>query len=85
MKTFLNDTEKNTYNWTHSDSNNVNHLVSVRDIWNLNVDDIFLVLGRDDKKKNGNSIYFDIENQVVGIDNNHSFFFIELEKEFSSY
>jgi hypothetical protein len=49
------------------------------------VDDIFLVLGRDDKKKNGNSIYFDIENQVVGIDNNHSFFFIELEKEFSSY
>jgi acetyl-CoA carboxylase carboxyl transferase subunit beta len=85
VKTFLNDTEKNTYNWTHSDSNNVNHLVSVRDIWNLNVDDIFLVLGRDDKKKNGNSIYFDIENQVVGIDNNHSFFFIELEKEFSSY
>jgi len=50
VKTFLNDTEKNTYNWTHSDSNNVNHLVSVRDIWNLNVDDIFLVLGRDDKK-----------------------------------
>ena len=76
MKTFLNDTEKNTYNWTHSDSNNVNHLVSVRDIWNLNVDDIFLVLGRDNNnKKNGNSIYFDIENQVVGIDNNHSFFF----------
>jgi len=73
VKTFLNDTEKNTYNWTHSDSNNVNHLVSVRDIWNLNVDDIFLVLGRDNKKKNGNSIYFDIENQVVGIDNNHSF------------
>jgi acetyl-CoA carboxylase carboxyl transferase subunit beta len=76
VKTFLNDTEKNTYNWTHSDSNNVNHLVSVRDIWNLNVDDIFLVLGRDNKKKNGNSIYFDIENQVVGIDNNHSFFLL---------
>jgi hypothetical protein len=35
-------------------------------------------------EKNGNSIYFDIENQVFGIDNNHSFF-IELEKEFSSY
>jgi hypothetical protein len=43
--------EKNTYNWSHSDNSNVNHLVSVRDIWNLNVDDTFLVLGRDNKKK----------------------------------
>ena len=28
----LNDTEKNTYNWSHSDSSNVDHLVGVRDI-----------------------------------------------------
>nr|YP_009686016.1 acetyl-CoA carboxylase beta subunit [Populus davidiana x Populus alba var. pyramidalis]QDR24763.1 acetyl-CoA carboxylase beta subunit [Populus davidiana x Populus alba var. pyramidalis] len=79
----LNDTEKNTYNWSHSDSSNVDHLVGVRDIRNLNVDDTFLVLGRDNKK-DGYSIYFDIENQVFGIDNNHSFL-SELEKEFSSY
>nr|YP_009474869.1 acetyl-CoA carboxylase carboxyltransferase beta subunit [Salix chaenomeloides]AVK42179.1 acetyl-CoA carboxylase carboxyltransferase beta subunit [Salix chaenomeloides] len=79
----LNDTEKNTYNWSHSDSSNVDHLGGVRDIRNLNVDDTFLVLGRDNKK-DGYSIYFDIENQVFGIDNNHSFL-SELEKEFSSY
>uniref|UniRef100_A0A6N2KM81 Ribulose bisphosphate carboxylase large chain n=3 Tax=Mesangiospermae TaxID=1437183 RepID=A0A6N2KM81_SALVM len=41
----LNVTEKNTYNWSHSDSSNVDHLGGVRDIRNLNVDDTFLVLG----------------------------------------
>jgi len=79
----LNDYKKNTYNWSHSNSSNVDHLVGVRDIQNLNVDDTFLVLGRDNKK-DGYSIYFDIQNQVFGIDNNHSFF-SEVEKEFSSY
>ena len=57
----LNDIEKNIYNWSYSDSSNVDYLVGVRDIWNLNVDDIFLVLGRDNKK-DGYFIYFDIEN-----------------------
>jgi hypothetical protein len=42
------------------------------------VDDSFLVLSRDNKK-DGYSINFDIENQVFGIDNNHSFF-SEVEK-----
>ncbi|KAB5537841.1 hypothetical protein DKX38_015374 [Salix brachista] len=37
----LNVTEKNTYNWSHSDSSNVDHLGGVRDIQNLNVDDTF--------------------------------------------
>jgi len=79
----LNDIEKNTYNWSYSDSSNVDHLVGVRDIQNLNVDENFLVLGRDNKK-DGYSIYFDIKNQVFRIDNNHSFS-SELENKFSSY
>jgi acetyl-CoA carboxylase carboxyl transferase subunit beta len=84
VKTFLNDTEKNTYNWTHSDSNNVNHLVSVRDIWNLNVDDIFLVLGRDNKKKMVIPYILILKIKLLGL-TIIIFFFIELEKEFSSY
>uniref|UniRef100_A0A6N2L174 CoA carboxyltransferase N-terminal domain-containing protein n=1 Tax=Salix viminalis TaxID=40686 RepID=A0A6N2L174_SALVM len=43
----LNVTEKNTYNWSHSDSSNVDHLGGVRDIRNLNVDDTFLVLEKE--------------------------------------
>lgn len=46
----LNDTKKNTYNCSHSDNNNVDHLVSVRDIHNLNMYDTFLVLDRGNKK-----------------------------------
>jgi len=46
----LNDAKKNTYNYSHSDNNNVDHLVSVRDIHNLNMYDTFLVLDRGNKK-----------------------------------
>jgi hypothetical protein len=45
--------------------------------------DTFLVLDGGNKK-DGYFIYFDIKNQVFEIDNNHCFFFSELEKEFSN-
>nr|YP_010987814.1 acetyl-CoA carboxylase beta subunit [Aporosa dioica]WON66246.1 acetyl-CoA carboxylase beta subunit [Aporosa dioica] len=83
----LNDTDKNTPNWSDSDSSsysNVDHLVAVRDSQNFNnfnADDTFLVR---DSNRDSYSIYFDIENQVFEIDNDHSFL-SELESSFYSY
>nr|YP_010160842.1 acetyl-CoA carboxylase beta subunit [Baccaurea ramiflora]QRH18349.1 acetyl-CoA carboxylase beta subunit [Baccaurea ramiflora]QXF60448.1 acetyl-CoA carboxylase carboxyltransferase beta subunit [Baccaurea ramiflora] len=83
----LNDTDKNTPNWSDSDSSsysNVDHLVAVRDSQNFNnfnADDTFLVR---DSNRDSYSIYFDIENQVFEIDNDQSFL-SELESSFYSY
>ncbi|KAL2922380.1 Acetyl-coenzyme A carboxylase carboxyl transferase subunit beta chloroplastic [Bienertia sinuspersici] len=69
----LTDTEKSIPSWRNSDSSsysNVNHLVHVMDIRNFISDDTFLLL---DSKGKSYSIYFDIENQIFEIDNDHSF------------
>nr|YP_009947823.1 acetyl-CoA carboxylase carboxyltransferase beta subunit [Cerbera manghas]QOH92360.1 acetyl-CoA carboxylase carboxyltransferase beta subunit [Cerbera manghas] len=78
------DTTKNIQSWEGPDDSsysNVDRLFGVKDIWNLIPDDTFLV-----KDSNGDSysIYFDIENQIFEIDNNHSFL-SELESSFYSY
>nr|YP_010235166.1 acetyl-CoA carboxylase beta subunit [Hevea pauciflora]ARK38250.1 Acetyl-CoA carboxylase carboxyltransferase beta subunit [Hevea brasiliensis]QJQ36261.1 acetyl-CoA carboxylase beta subunit [Hevea benthamiana]QYL70399.1 acetyl-CoA carboxylase beta subunit [Hevea nitida]ARK38335.1 Acetyl-CoA carboxylase carboxyltransferase beta subunit [Hevea brasiliensis]QTC30776.1 acetyl-CoA carboxylase beta subunit [Hevea pauciflora] len=80
----LNDTDKNTYSWSNSDSSsysNVDHLVGVRDIQNFSADETFLVR---DSNRDSYSIYFDIENKVFEIDNDHSFL-SELKSSFYSY
>nr|YP_009108598.1 acetyl-CoA carboxylase carboxyltransferase beta subunit [Echites umbellatus]AIW05329.1 acetyl-CoA carboxylase carboxyltransferase beta subunit [Echites umbellatus] len=78
------DTTKNIQSWEGRDDSsysNVDHLFGVKDIRNFIPDETFLV-----KDSNGDSysIYFDIENQIFEIDNNHSFL-SELESSFSSY
>nr|WEY04899.1 acetyl-CoA carboxylase subunit beta [Saxifraga geifolia (nom. illeg.)]WEY04984.1 acetyl-CoA carboxylase subunit beta [Saxifraga geifolia (nom. illeg.)]WEY05069.1 acetyl-CoA carboxylase subunit beta [Saxifraga geifolia (nom. illeg.)] len=80
----LTDTYKNIPPWSDSKScsyNNVDHLFGVRDILNFIADETFLV-----KDSNGHSysIYFDIENQIFEIDNDHSFL-NEVESSFYSY
>jgi acetyl-CoA carboxylase carboxyl transferase subunit beta len=80
----INDIDKNTHSWSNSDSfsySNVDHLVGVRDIRNLSADDTFLIR---DSNRDSYSIYFDIENQVFEIDNDHSFL-SELKSSFYSY
>ncbi|XP_058003276.1 acetyl-coenzyme A carboxylase carboxyl transferase subunit beta, chloroplastic-like [Hevea brasiliensis] len=80
----LNDINKNTYSWSNSDSSsysNVDHLVGVRDIQNFSADETFLVR---DSNRDSYSIYFDIENKVFEIDNDHSFL-SELKSSFYSY
>nr|QIS91839.1 acetyl-CoA carboxylase beta subunit [Augusta austrocaledonica] len=67
------DTNKNIQSWGGCDDSSyskVDHLFVVKDIRNFIPDDTFLV-----KDSNGDnfSIYFDIENQIFEIDNNHSF------------
>nr|QBB68366.1 acetyl co-A carboxylase [Brachynema ramiflorum] len=79
--------DKTIHSWGDSDSSsysNLDHLFGVRAIQNFISDDTFLV-----RDRNGNSyyIYFDIENQILEIDNDHSFL-SELESSFyrnSSY
>nr|YP_010449841.1 acetyl-CoA carboxylase subunit beta [Gelsemium sempervirens]UTU96414.1 acetyl-CoA carboxylase subunit beta [Gelsemium sempervirens]UTU96471.1 acetyl-CoA carboxylase subunit beta [Gelsemium sempervirens] len=78
------DTTKNIQSWGGRDDSsysNVDHLFGVKDIRNFIPDDTFLV-----KDSNGDSysIYFDIENQIFEIDNNHSFL-SELESSFYTY
>nr|YP_010593684.1 acetyl-CoA carboxylase beta subunit [Elatostema salvinioides]WAJ54361.1 acetyl-CoA carboxylase beta subunit [Elatostema salvinioides] len=65
----------------NSSDSNVDHLVDVRDIGNLISDDTFLVR---DSNRASYSIYFDIENEIFEIDNNHSFL-SEPENSFYSY
>nr|YP_009646937.1 acetyl-CoA carboxylase carboxyl transferase beta [Cephalotus follicularis]QCX32014.1 acetyl-CoA carboxylase carboxyl transferase beta [Cephalotus follicularis]UZT28316.1 acetyl-CoA carboxylase carboxyltransferase beta subunit [Cephalotus follicularis] len=80
----LNDTDKNIHNWSDSNSSsysNVDQLVGAGDIGNFSYDDTFLVR---DSNRDGYSIYFDIENQIFEIDNDHSFL-SELEIFFYSY
>nr|YP_009776832.1 acetyl-CoA carboxylase carboxyltransferase beta subunit [Emblica officinalis]QJA27486.1 acetyl-CoA carboxylase carboxyltransferase beta subunit [Emblica officinalis]QZR91634.1 acetyl-CoA carboxylase beta subunit [Emblica officinalis]WAX37866.1 acetyl-CoA carboxylase beta subunit [Emblica officinalis] len=79
-----NDTDKNTQSWSNRDSSsysNVDHLVDIRDIRNFGADGTFLVR---DSNRGSYSIYFDMENQVFEMDNDH-FFLSELEMESSSY
>uniref|UniRef100_UPI0030FF312C acetyl-CoA carboxylase beta subunit n=1 Tax=Scorzonera radiata TaxID=2928425 RepID=UPI0030FF312C len=80
-----NDTDKNIQSWGgHDNYSNVHLLFGVKDIRNFISDDTFLV-----KDSNGDSysIYFDIENHIFEIDNDHPFY-SELESSFyrnSSY
>nr|WOK03302.1 acetyl-CoA carboxylase carboxyltransferase beta subunit [Cornus hongkongensis subsp. gigantea] len=80
------DRNKNIHSWIDSggssySNSNVDHLFSVKDIRNFISDDTFLVR---DNNGDSYSIYFDIENQVFEIDNDHSFL-SELESSFYSY
>nr|QWY87113.1 acetyl-CoA carboxylase beta subunit [Pericopsis angolensis] len=80
----LTDMDKNIHSWNDSDNSsysNVNYLVGVRNIQNFLSDKTFLVR---DSKRNSYSIYFDIANQILEIDNDHSFL-IEPESFFYSY
>nr|YP_010398290.1 acetyl-CoA carboxylase carboxyltransferase beta subunit [Gentiana atuntsiensis]QXI85359.1 acetyl-CoA carboxylase carboxyltransferase beta subunit [Gentiana atuntsiensis]UQK94656.1 acetyl-CoA carboxylase carboxyltransferase beta subunit [Gentiana atuntsiensis] len=82
------DTPKNIQNWGGRDDSPYSNadfllgdLLGEKDIRNFIPDDTFLV-----KDSNGDnySIYFDIENQIFKIDNNHSFL-NELSSSFYSY
>nr|QJX65570.1 acetyl-CoA carboxylase carboxyltransferase beta subunit [Cipadessa cinerascens] len=80
----INDKDKNTPSWSDSDSSsssNVDHLVGLRDIRNFIADDTFFVK---DSTRDSYSIYFDIENQILEIDNDPSFL-SELESFFYSF
>uniref|UniRef100_UPI0031F4211A acetyl-CoA carboxylase carboxyltransferase beta subunit n=1 Tax=Platylobium obtusangulum x Platylobium triangulare TaxID=3041819 RepID=UPI0031F4211A len=81
----LMDMDKNIYSWKDSENSsysNVDYSVNVsRNMQNFLSDKTFLVR---DIKQNGYSIYFDIENQILEIDNDH-FFLSEPESFFSSY
>nr|YP_010163053.1 acetyl-CoA carboxylase beta subunit [Millettia dura]QRI60845.1 acetyl-CoA carboxylase beta subunit [Millettia dura] len=82
--TILTDMDKKTHSW--NDSNNFsysyfNYFVDVRNIRNFLSDKTFLVR---DNKRNSYSIYFDIENKILKIQNDHSFL-SESESFFSSY
>nr|YP_010414050.1 acetyl-CoA carboxylase beta subunit [Wenchengia alternifolia]QJS33507.1 acetyl-CoA carboxylase beta subunit [Wenchengia alternifolia]URQ21907.1 acetyl-CoA carboxylase beta subunit [Wenchengia alternifolia] len=77
---------KHIHSWRGRDNSsysNVDHLFGAKDIRNFISDDTFLVR---DSNGDSYSIYFDIENQIFEIDNDHSFPFLsELESSFSSY
>ena len=73
---------KNIHSWRgrgNSSYSNVDHLFGVKDIRNFISDDTFLVR---DSNGDSYSIYFDIENKIFEIDNDH---LSELESAFSSY
>nr|YP_009643759.1 acetyl-CoA carboxylase beta subunit [Chionanthus ramiflorus]QBS51161.1 acetyl-CoA carboxylase beta subunit [Chionanthus ramiflorus] len=74
---------KNIHSWRGRDNSsysNVDHLFGIKDIRNFISDDTFLVR---DSNGDSYSIYFDIENQIFEIDNDHSFL-SELESSFYS-
>nr|YP_009402364.1 acetyl-CoA carboxylase carboxyltransferase beta subunit [Dichrostachys cinerea]APA33005.1 acetyl-CoA carboxylase carboxyltransferase beta subunit [Dichrostachys cinerea] len=78
------DMDKNIQRWSDGDNSsysNVDYLVGVGNIRNFISDDTFLVR---DSNRDSYSIYFDIENQIFEIDNDHSFL-SELESFFYSY
>lgn len=80
----LTDMDKNIHSWGDSDNSsysNVDYLVGVRNIRNFLSDETFLVR---DSNRNSYSIYLDIENQILEIDNDHSFL-SEPESFFYSY
>nr|YP_010542297.1 acetyl-CoA carboxylase carboxyltransferase beta subunit [Diplacus aridus]UYG20020.1 acetyl-CoA carboxylase carboxyltransferase beta subunit [Diplacus aridus] len=75
---------KKIHSWRGRDNSsysNVDRLFGVKDIRNFISDETFLVR---DSNGDSYSIYFDIENQIFEIDNDHSFL-SKLEKELSSY
>nr|ABY85513.1 acetyl-CoA carboxylase beta subunit [Silene uniflora]AUT83013.1 acetyl-CoA carboxylase carboxyltransferase beta subunit [Silene uniflora] len=70
----VNDREKKSQSWRNSypfSYSNVDKLFRVTDILNLNSDDTFLVI---DSKGDSYSIYFDIENKIFEIYNEHDFY-----------
>nr|QCD15858.1 acetyl-CoA carboxylase beta subunit [Chionanthus ramiflorus] len=74
---------KNIHSWRGRDNSsysNVDHLFGIKDIRNFISDDTFLVR---DSNGDSYSIYFNIENQIFKIDNDHSFL-SELESSFYS-
>nr|YP_010688811.1 acetyl-CoA carboxylase carboxyltransferase beta subunit [Daphniphyllum calycinum]WBR73567.1 acetyl-CoA carboxylase carboxyltransferase beta subunit [Daphniphyllum calycinum] len=78
----ITDTDKNIPRWSDSYSSsdsNVDHLFGVRDI--RISDDTFLVT---DSNGDSYSIYFDIENRIFEVDNDHSFL-SEVKSSFYSY
>nr|UUL94563.1 acetyl-CoA carboxylase beta subunit [Amaranthus blitum] len=81
----LNDTEKSIHSWRNGDnssySSNIDNFFRVMDIPNFISDDTFLLI---DSRGDSYSIYFDIENQIFEIDNDHSFL-SELQSSFSNY
>nr|BDY08626.1 acetyl-CoA carboxylase subunit beta [Lysimachia capillipes] len=79
-----NRNDRDHHSWSYSDSStyrNVDPLFDVKDILNFISDDTFLVR---DRNGDSYSIYFDIENHLFEIKNDHSFL-SELESPFSSY
>lgn len=76
-----NDKNKNIHNSSDSDSSSYSKLAGVRDIHNFLSDDTFFVK---DSNRDSYSIYFDIENQILELDNAHSFL-SELESSFYSF
>nr|YP_010019912.1 acetyl-CoA carboxylase carboxyltransferase beta subunit [Primula calyptrata]QOJ51214.1 acetyl-CoA carboxylase carboxyltransferase beta subunit [Primula calyptrata] len=79
-----NRNDRDHHSWSYSKSStysNVDHLFGVKAIGNFISDDTFLV-----RNRNGDSysIYFDIENTLFEINNDHSFL-SEPERPFSSY
>nr|YP_009341000.1 acetyl-CoA carboxylase carboxyltransferase beta subunit [Gossypium klotzschianum]YP_009341084.1 acetyl-CoA carboxylase carboxyltransferase beta subunit [Gossypium davidsonii]AJD79912.1 acetyl-CoA carboxylase carboxyltransferase beta subunit [Gossypium klotzschianum]AJD80026.1 acetyl-CoA carboxylase carboxyltransferase beta subunit [Gossypium davidsonii] len=78
-----NDTDKNIHDCSDSSSyySKVDHLVDVKDIRNFISDDTFLIR---DSNQDRYSIYFDSENQIFELNNDHSFL-SELESFFYSY
>ncbi|GKE74708.1 hypothetical protein Tco_1536749 [Tanacetum coccineum] len=81
----INDTDKNVQSCGgHDNYNNFDLFFGVKDIRNFISDDTFLVK---DSNRDSYSIYFDIENHIFEIDNDHPFC-SELENSFyrnSSY
>nr|YP_010828202.1 acetyl-CoA carboxylase carboxyltransferase beta subunit [Santalum acuminatum]WFF45220.1 acetyl-CoA carboxylase carboxyltransferase beta subunit [Santalum acuminatum] len=73
----LNDTDKNIHNWGDSNSSSY----SVKDICHCFYDDTLLVR---DRNGYGYYVYFDIENHIFEIDNDHSFL-SALESSFYTY
>nr|YP_009656455.1 acetyl-CoA carboxylase beta subunit [Medicago suffruticosa]QCO73256.1 acetyl-CoA carboxylase beta subunit [Medicago suffruticosa] len=81
----LTDMDNTIHNWKNNSENSSyshgDYLVDVRNIRNFISDKTFLVR---DSNRNSYSIYFAIENQILEIDNNHSFL-NEPESFFYSY
>nr|YP_010629118.1 acetyl-CoA carboxylase beta subunit [Begonia henryi]WBN96077.1 acetyl-CoA carboxylase beta subunit [Begonia henryi] len=85
-ETIINDNDMDKSIPSRSDNDNLSystldHLVAVSDIPNFISDDTFLVR---DSNTDSFSIYFDIENLILKIDNDHSFL-SELNSSFSIY
>nr|YP_009775145.1 acetyl-CoA carboxylase carboxyl transferase beta subunit [Begonia versicolor]QJA15201.1 acetyl-CoA carboxylase carboxyl transferase beta subunit [Begonia versicolor] len=85
-ETIINDNDMDKSIPSRSDNDNLSystldHLVAVSDIQNFISDDTFLVR---DSNTDSFSIYFDIENRILEIDNDHSFV-SELKSSFSIY
>nr|YP_010917885.1 acetyl-CoA carboxylase subunit beta [Asterolasia asteriscophora]WAJ48629.1 acetyl-CoA carboxylase subunit beta [Asterolasia asteriscophora] len=76
-----NDKDKNIHSSGDSDCSSYSNLAGVRDIRNFISDDTFFVK---DSNRDNYSIYLDIENQILEIDNDHSFL-SELESSFYSF